>query len=154
GRCHGTCVARSRSVGGDRCPKQRGGDCRIALDRVAVVRHVVMDSNPMDPVMDLPGAYDTLRTAVDACDREMLFTHVTIEELAAISDDERRCRLLIFLVDLGHLVRTGGFILGASRLDFGRLSDDSESIDVLSSGRGESHLRDALIGATALVDNC
>jgi hypothetical protein len=62
--------------------------------------------------------------------------------------------LLIFLVALGQLVPTGAFVLGASRLDFGRLSDDGESIDVLSSGSGESHLRDALIGATALVDNC
>jgi hypothetical protein len=113
-----------------------------------------MDSNAMDPVMDLPRAYDTLRDAVDAGDLEILFTHVTIEELAAIPDYERRCRLLIFLAALGRFVATGAFILGASRLDFGRLSDDGESIDVLSSGRGESHLRDALIGATALVDNC
>jgi predicted nucleic acid-binding protein len=116
------------------------------------MRRVVVDSNAMDPLMDLPGAYETIRAAVDAGDLEILFTHVTIEELAAIPDYERRCRLLIFLVDLGRLVATGAFIVGASRLDFGRLSDDTESLAVLT-GSGETHLRDALIAATALVDD-
>jgi hypothetical protein len=131
-----------------------GGGCPADRDRVTVVRHVVMDSNAMDPLMDLPGAYEALRSAVDAGDLEVLFTHVTIEELAAIPDYERRCRLLIFLVALGRLVPTGVFILGASRLDFGRLSDDTESVRVLSSRSGEAHMRDALIGATAFVDSC
>lgn len=117
------------------------------------MRRVVVDSNAMDPLMDLPGAYETIRAAVDARDLEILFTHVTIEELAAIPDYERRCRLLIFLVDLGRLVATGAFIVGASRLDFGRLCDDTESLAILT-GSGETHLRDALIAATALVDDC
>jgi hypothetical protein len=51
------------------------------------------------------------------------------------------------------MVPTGAFILGASRLDFGRLCDDTESIGVLT-GEGATHVRAALIGATALVDGC
>lgn len=117
------------------------------------MRSVVMDSNAMDPFMDLLGAYETARAAVDAGDLEILFTHVTVEELAAIPDLERRCRLLIFLIDLGRMVPTGAFIVGASRLDFGRSCDDTESLGVLI-GQGVKHLRDALIGATALIDDC
>lgn len=48
---------------------------------------------------------------------------------------------------------SASFILGASRLDFGRMCDDDDSVQVLT-GQGETHLRDALIGATALVDDC
>src|SRR5712692_5451322 len=117
------------------------------------MRRVVVDSNAMDPLMDLLGAYDAVRAAVDQGDLEILFTHVTVEELAAIPDYERRCRLLIFLIGLGRLVPTGAFIVGASRLDFGRLCDDEESVRLLI-GQGVTHLRDALIGATALVDGC
>jgi len=66
--------------------------------------------------MDLHGAYEAVRAAFDKGDLEILFTHVTVEVLAAISDYERRCRLLIFLIDLGRLLPTGAFIVGASRL--------------------------------------
>jgi hypothetical protein len=123
------------------------------VGRVAAMRRVVVDSNAMDPLMDLLGAYEAVRAAVDKGDLEVLFTHVTVEELAAIPDYERRCRLLIFLIDLGRLVSTGTFILGTSRLNFGRLNDDSESVRALI-GHGQTHLRDALIGATALADGC
>ena len=125
----------------------------LSVGRVATMRRVVVDSNAMDPLMDLFGAYDAVRAAVDKGDLEILFTHVTVEELAAIPDYERRCRLLIFLIDLGRLVPTGAFIVGASRLDFGRPCDDDESVRLLM-GQGVTHVRDALIGATALVDGC
>ncbi len=117
------------------------------------MRRAVVDSNAMDPLMDLPGAYEAVRAAVDTGELKILFTHVTVEELAAIPDYERRCRLLIFLIAVGRMVPTGAFILGASRLDFGRLCDDTESIGVLT-GQSAIHVRDALIGATALVDGC
>jgi rRNA-processing protein FCF1 len=50
-------------------------------------------------------------------------------------------------------VPTGAFILGGSRLDFGRLRDDTESLAVQSSG-GAGHSRDTLIASVALVDGC
>jgi hypothetical protein len=111
-----------------------------------------MDSNAVDPLADMPGAYDAAREAVEAGHLEILFTHVTIDELAAIGDLDRR-RLLLLLISLGRLVPTGAFILGGSRLDFGRPCDDTESLAVLSSG-GASHTRDTLIASVALVDGC
>lgn len=131
----------------------RANRADFGVGRVVAMRRVVVDSNAMDPLMDLLGAYEAVRAAVDQDDLEIMFTHVTVEELAAIPDYERRCRLLIFLIDLGRLVPTGAFILGASRLDFGCLGDDEESVQVLI-GQGQAHLRDALIGATALMDDC
>jgi hypothetical protein len=86
-----------------------------------------MDSNAVDPLADMPGAYEVDREAVEAGHLEILFTHVTIDELAAIGDLDRRRLLLLLLIDLGRLVPSGAFILGRSRLDFGRLRDDTES---------------------------
>ena len=110
-----------------------------------------MDSNAVDPLADMPGAYEVARETVEAGHLEILFTHVTIDELAAIGDLDRRRLLLLLLIDLGRLVPTGAFIVGRSRLDFGRLCDDTESLAVLSSG-GASHTRDTLIASAALVD--
>ena len=117
------------------------------------MRSVVMDSNAVDPLADLPGAYETAEAAVQSGNLEILFTHVTIDELAAIDDLERRRRLLILLISLGRLVSTGAFIVGHSRLNFGRINDDTKSVAALRSG-GTRHSRDALIGSTALVDGC
>jgi hypothetical protein len=76
--------------------------------------------------------------------------HVTIDELAGIGDLERRRSLLILLISIGRLVPTEGLILDHSRVGFGRLIDDTESLSRLRSG-GTGHSADALIGSAALV---
>ncbi len=40
-----------------------------------------MDSNAVDPLADMPGAYEAAREAVEAGHLEILLTHVTIDEL-------------------------------------------------------------------------
>jgi hypothetical protein len=114
------------------------------------MRSVVMDSNAVDPLADLPGAYEVARAAVQDGRLEVLFTHVTIDELAAISDLERRSSLLILLISIGRLVNTEGLIVGYSRVGFSTLVDDTESLTTLRSG-GTGHSRDALIGSAALA---
>lgn len=117
------------------------------------MRRVVMDSNAVDPIMDLPGAYEIARAAVRAGQLVMLYTHVNIEELAAVPDLDRRSRLLLTLIDLGQLVPTGAFALDVSRLGFARLFDDVDVLEALRSGNID-HTRDALIASTALVEKC
>lgn len=84
----------------------------------------------------------------------VLFTHITIEELAATPAEDRRSRLLLLLIDLGHLIPTaGGFVLGLSRLGHARFGDDDEAFDAFRS-RNVDHTRDALIAATAQYEQC
>jgi hypothetical protein len=117
------------------------------------MRRLVLDSNAVDPLIDLPGAYEAVRAAVDGGRLDMLYTHVTIDELAATRDPDRRSRLLSTVRDLGRLVPTGAFALGVSRLDLARLSDDVEAVEVLRSGN-VAHTRDALIAITAAIEDC
>jgi predicted nucleic acid-binding protein len=117
------------------------------------MRRVVLDSNVIDPIADRPGAYEAIRAAVDAARLEVLFTHITVEELAGIPDPERRSLLLLVLIDLGHLIPTGAAVVGFSRLDFCRLNDDTEALDAFRSGNID-HTRDALIAATAQFEQC
>jgi hypothetical protein len=91
------------------------------------VRRVVLDSNAIDPIADVPGAYEAVRKAVDEDKVELLYTHITIDELVAIPDLERRSRLVLLLIDLGRLVPTGAFALDFSRLDFARLDDSDDN---------------------------
>ena len=51
------------------------------------MRRAVLDSNAVDSLLDLPGAYEAVRAALDAGRVELLFTHVSIDELAAVPDD-------------------------------------------------------------------
>jgi rRNA-processing protein FCF1 len=117
------------------------------------MRRVVVDANAIDPLVDLPGAYEVVRSSVDQRQLKVLFTHVTIDELTATPDEERRSRLLSLLVDLGHLIPTGAFVLGFSRLNFARLSSDEEAVEAFRSGRID-HTRDALVAATAQFEQC
>ncbi len=112
-----------------------------------------MDSNAIDPIADTPGAYEATRAAVDAGRVELLFTHVNIDELAAVPDLERRSRLLLTLVDLGRLIPTGACALNFSRLNFARLNDDEQVFEALRSGNID-HTRDALIAVTADFEQC
>jgi hypothetical protein len=115
------------------------------------MRRAVVDSNAIDPLIDLPGAYEAVRAAVDTGQLELLYTHVNIDELAATQDPERRSHLLLVLVDLGRLVPTGAFALDVSRLGFARLYDDVDVIEALRSGNVD-HTRDALIAVTAIYE--
>jgi hypothetical protein len=117
------------------------------------MRRAVLDSNAIDPLVDLPGAYEALRAALDAGRVELLFTHVNIDELAAVPDLDRRSRLLLTLVDIGRLVPTGACALDVSRLNFARLNDDVDVVEALRSGNVD-HTRDALIAVTALHEGC
>lgn len=117
------------------------------------LRRVVLDSNAVDPFIDRPGTYEIARAAIDAGRLEMLFTHVTIDELAETPDLDRRCRLLLAVIALGQLVPTGAAAFGFSRWDHARLHDDVDVIEALRSGNID-HTRDALIAATAIYEQC
>jgi hypothetical protein len=117
------------------------------------MRRVVVDANAIDPIVDLPGAYEVMRSSVDQGQLEVLFTHITIDELAATPDEDRRSLLLLLLVDLGHLIPTGAFVLGFSRLSFARLTSDGEAVEAFRSGNID-HTRDALVAATAQFERC
>lgn len=110
----------------------------------------MVDSNAIDPIADTPGAYEAVRAAIDDNRLELLYTHVNIDELAAISDLDRRAWLLLLLADLGRLVPTGATAVGYSRLNFCRVLDepDAEVMEAMRSG-SIKHTRDALIAATA-----
>jgi hypothetical protein len=117
------------------------------------MRRAVLDSNAVDPLIDLPGAYEAVRAGVDAGRVELLFTHVNIDELAAVPDLDRRARLLLVLAAVGRLVPTGAFAADFSRLSFARLSQDADVAEALRSGNVD-HTRDALIAVTAVYEAC
>lgn len=117
------------------------------------MRRVLLDSNALDPLMELFGAFEALRTAVSSGELDILFTHVTVDEMAAIPELEKRQRLLIFLIALGRMIDTSSACLDVSRLDFCRLSDDGDAFEALRSKK-ISHSRDALIAHTALAEQC
>jgi len=103
--------------------------------------------------MELIGAFEALRASVSSGELEILFTHVTVDEMAAIPLLEKRQRLLLFLIALGRLIDTGSVCFDVSRLDFCRLSDDDDAFESLRSNK-ISHSRDALIAHTALAEKC
>lgn len=115
-------------------------------DPAALVR-VVLDSNSADPLVDVEGAYDQLRNAVDHGLVDVLFTHVVIEELASTPDIERRILLLLAVIGVGRLVPTGVFVIGQSRLDHARLSDSTFGYEGFSTGT-DRHAKDGLIAVT------
>ncbi len=117
------------------------------------MRRVVLDSNAVDPLIDIPGAYEAVRAAIDAGRLEVLYTHVTTDELADTRDPDRRRRLLLAVQGLGRLVPTGAFIVGISRLSFAHPSDDVEAVETLRSNN-VAHSPDALIAITAAHEGC
>jgi hypothetical protein len=50
------------------------------------MRRVLLDSNALDPLMTLPRAYEALRAAIDSGELAIIFTHITVNEMAAIPD--------------------------------------------------------------------
>jgi hypothetical protein len=118
------------------------------------MRRVLLDSNALDPLLTIPRAYETLKASVDSGDLEVVFTHVTLEEMAAIPDLGKRQHLLVLLIDLGHMILTAGACADFSRANFCRVMDDGDiSFEMLRSNSID-HSRDALIAHTALVEEC
>ena len=119
------------------------------------MRRVVFDTNAVDPLADSPGAFDAVKAAVQAEQLEVLYTHVTIDELAEIPDRHRRATLILLLADVGRLVPTGTAAIGFSRLDFCRIgaAEDEDVMEALRSGNVD-HTRDALIATTAVFEDC
>lgn len=119
---------------------------------MTVPRRVVLDANAVDPLVDQPGAFEILEQAITEQRVEVLYTHVTLDELAGVPDLERRRRLILAVVALGRLVPTGAFVLDFSRLNFARLVDDVDAFEAFRSGNLK-HTADALIAATAVFED-
>jgi rRNA-processing protein FCF1 len=118
------------------------------------MRRVLLDSNALDPMLNTFGAYETLEAAVKSAKLEVLFTHVTVDEIAVTPDQDKRQWLLNLLVFLGRPVFTSGAVADFSRLNFCRvMADDDNTFDPLRSG-STKHSRDALIAHTALNEGC
>lgn len=122
---------------------------------VDFMRRVVFDSNAIDPVADTQGAYETLEAAVRAGDLDVMYTHVTIDELVAIPDLDRRATLVLLMAALGRLVPTGQMVVDFSRVNFCRVGaeEDEDVVEALRSGSID-HTRDALIASTARFECC
>jgi len=118
------------------------------------MRRVLLDSNALDPLLHTSGAFEALDGAVKNCDLEIFFTHITVDEIAAVRELEKRQHLLLLLIALGRLIATSGAVIDFSRLDFCRvMADDDVSFEPLRSG-SIRHSRDALIAHTALHEKC
>jgi hypothetical protein len=115
---------------------------------------VPFDSNALDPVLTRTGAYEFLEQAVAAAELRVLFTHITIDAIAAAPELEKRQWLLNLLVFLGRPILTSGAVVEFSRLNFCRvMADDDDSFEPLRSGRVRLS-RNALIAHTALHEGC
>jgi len=117
------------------------------------MRRVLLDSNALDPMLNVPSAYETLEQAVNSGRLEVFYTHVTVDEIASTPDLEKRQWLLNLLVFLGRPVYTSVTVADVSRLNFCRLSDDDDIFEPLRSG-SIGHSRDAVIAHTALTEQC
>jgi hypothetical protein len=117
------------------------------------VRSVIIDNNGLDPLVDLPGAHEAARAAIDRGDLEIRYVHTTLTEAADTPDKDRRDRLLLVLVNLAKPAPSYGFVLGESRLDHAALTDEAGAADLeaLASDHldHENNRRDALVANTA-----
>jgi hypothetical protein len=119
------------------------------------MRRAVLDSNGVNPLVDLPGAFDLVKRAIEAGKLELLSTPVPAEEITATRDrDPSRRAKLQALVELTRLVATGVFIFDVSRVDEARLSGSAAPVRALQAGNPAKNSKDALIGATGLYEQC
>lgn len=114
---------------------------------------VVLDCNGVDPLVELPGAFDLVTRAVREGDLELLGTHILRQELANITDAARREHLSKIL-GLTERVPTGAFIFDVSLFDEACLGNYVDEIEVLRSGNRDNpnHTNDALIASTCLSE--
>jgi hypothetical protein len=118
-----------------------------------VMRRAVLDSNGVDPLVDLPGAFDLVKRAIEAGELELLSTHVLAEQISAKPDPIKRAKLQA-RVDLARMVPTGAFILDRSPLDQARLRAHPAAVQALQAGTSAENTNDALIGMTGLAEHC
>jgi hypothetical protein len=124
-----------------------------SLEAFTVMRRAVLDCCGVDPLAELPGAFELVRAAVEAGKLELLSTHVLAEEIQATGDPIKRAKLQA-LVDLARMVPTGAFILGTSELDEARLTRGTVIVDALQDGNPAKNTIDTLIGITGYVEHC
>jgi len=117
------------------------------------MRRAVLDSNGVDPLVDLPGAFDMVKGAIEAGKLELLSTHVLAEEITATRDPIRRAKLQA-LVDLTRMVATGAFIFDVSQFDQACLSSSAAPVQAMQAGNPAKNSKDALIGVTGLDEHC
>ena len=103
--------------------------------------------------MDLSGAFDLVKGAIEAGELELLSTNVLAEEISAKPDPIKRAKLQA-LVDLARMIPTGAFMLDRSPLDLARLRSSSAGVQVLQDGDPDKHTKDTLIGMTGLAEHC
>lgn len=116
------------------------------------MKRITFDSHIVDAIGATPGLLSAIQRAYRAGALELVTTHIQSDELAEITDPDKRARLLAIYNALPtSWVPTDGFVLGYSRLDMARLGGGEwtgVSIDDLDSPH-RKHRRDALIGTTA-----
>jgi predicted nucleic acid-binding protein len=112
----------------------------------------VLDSNAVDPLLDSPDLNQRVVAAVGAENLRLLYTHVTVDEIAKVGDPVRRADLLALLTAFAHPVPTSDFVVGVSRLDMARVSGEDSQIDAVRSPHGK-HTNDALIACTARYES-
>jgi hypothetical protein len=83
------------------------------------MRRVLLDSNALDPLLQQSG-FETLDHAVNSGELEILFTHITVDEIAATPVLKTRQWLLNLLVFLGRPISTSGAVANFSRANFCR----------------------------------
>jgi predicted nucleic acid-binding protein len=108
----------------------------------------VIDSNAIDSFIDPSTRYEALDAASADGRLVLMWTHINVDELSAIPDDERRAKLLNVAASLCQFVPTGAAVWDYSRWNFARWTDDSEALDAFRRGNLR-HTRDAILAATA-----
>jgi hypothetical protein len=104
------------------------------------MRRVLLDSNALDPLLTHFGAFEALDQAASSAKLEVLFTHITVDEIAATPELEKRQWLLNLLVFLGRPILTSGAALDFSRLNFCRvMADDDETFERSGPGTSGTH---------------
>ncbi len=118
-------VARGGSGSGTRIWTAIAARCDVAKYCARMLRAVV-DTNAVDPIIDIPGALAALNQARKSGDLDLLFTHITVDELAVVPAEDRRVRLLLAVFEVGRLVATGASAADFSRVGFCRLGSDAD----------------------------
>jgi hypothetical protein len=120
----------------------------------------MLDTNAVDVLSATDGLSEALRPLVEAGELDILWTHITIDELLDITHDaELRNRLVNTGAQLARVVDTVGFVLGVSRLGMATLGPAEPIADYRGDSSSDNNLKDALIviaaqhGADAVVTN-
>jgi hypothetical protein len=124
-----------------------GAIARNALASVEVERpaRYLIDSNIYDKIADDADALTLAEQLVGDGRLELLSTHVQLDELTKIKDDDRLGQLLRVPA---RTVPTFGFVFGVSRLGMARLSGEQPLEDLRGENR-DKYTHDGLIAATA-----